>query len=167
MAMMRFTIRPIAPTDAAHILDLARSLGKWFNEEGLRQIERDVQSHRGFFALGENRTLGFAMWDRIDSKTANLSWIGVAEDVHRSGIGRAVLASVVADLRRKGYRRLEVSTVADSVDYEPYVRTRRFYRAMGFKDHRVDPKYFGEGDDRYDRLVLRLDLDATIPSREG
>jgi ribosomal protein S18 acetylase RimI-like enzyme len=53
---------------------------------------------------------------------------------------------------------LEVDTVADNVEYEPYAETRRFYRAMGFQDVRVDEKFWGEGNDRYDRLVMRKDL---------
>ncbi len=84
--------------------------------------------------------------------------MGVAKDLQHRGIGTAFLAAFVADLWSLGYRSLEVSTVADNVDYEPFARTRRFYRARGFVDARVDPLYWGSGGDRYDRLVLRRDL---------
>jgi hypothetical protein len=65
---------------------------------------------------------------------------------------------VVADLKASGFRTLEVATVADNVEYAPYAETRRFYRARGFTDFRVDARFWGSGDDRYDRLVLRRDL---------
>ena len=45
--------------------------------------------------------------------------------------------------------------VPNPVEYEPYAETRQFYRSRGFVDHCVDAKFFGEGEDRYDRLLLR------------
>jgi len=121
-------------------------------------------SHGGFVAVREDRVLGFVTWAPSDDETANLTWMGVAEDLQRTGIGRALVKALVRDLRARGVHTLEVSTVADSVDYEPYAQTRHFYRAMGFVDHRVDPKYYGTGDDRYDRLVLRLALPEMDPT---
>lgn len=159
-----FVIRPIEEGDAPVILLLARTLDKWFNVEGLRKIAKDLETHAGFVAVRGERVLGFVTWDPVDEEVANMSWIGVAEAEHRSGIGQALLAALKADLRRRGFRAVEVSTVAESVDYEPYAATRRFYRAMGFVDYRVDPLYFGEGEDRYDRLLMRLDLTSPEPT---
>jgi len=166
MALTEWTVRRIGEGDAPAILLLARSLDKWFNEEGLEKMSRDLLSHDGFVAVRGDRVLGFVTWTPIDAESADLTWMGVAEDLQRTGIGRALFRNLVRDLRTRGVRALEVSTVADSVDYEPYARTRHFYRAMGFVDHRVDPKFFGAGDDRYDRLVLRLAfVDDVAPSK--
>ncbi len=155
-----FVVRPLRHGDAEAVHQLARSLGPWFDAEGLRRIARDLVTHPGFVASDGDRLLGFILWARIDAQAADLSWMGVAAERQHRGIGTALLAALVADLRSRGYWSLEVSTVADNVDYEPYAETRRFYRARGFKDSRVDPKYWGSGDDRYDRLVLRRDLRA-------
>lgn len=158
MAMKAWTIRPLHDTDAASILMLAKTLGKWFNEEGLAHMSRDLTSHGGFVAVRGERLLGFITWAPLGGELANLSWMGVAENLRRSGIGRALLAALVSHLRSCGYRTLEVSTVADSMDYAPYADTRAFYRAMGFVDHRIDKDYFRSADGPYDRLLLRLDL---------
>ncbi|OGS46936.1 MAG: hypothetical protein A3K66_04855 [Euryarchaeota archaeon RBG_16_67_27] len=163
MAMTTWVLRGIEEGDAPAILLLARSLDKWFNQEGLEKMSRDLVSHGGFVAVREDRVLGFVTWAPSDDETANLTWMGVAEDLQRTGIGRALVKALVRGLRARGVHTLEVSTVADSVDYEPYAQTRHFYRAMGFVDHRVDPKYYGTGDDRYDRLVLRLALPEMDP----
>ena len=160
MAVIAGTIRPIQDGERLPILKLARTLDKWFNEPGLAQMGLDLPSHRGFVAVHEHEVLGFVTWTAIDPAVANLSWMGVAEDAHGRGIGRSLLEALIVELRAAGYRVLEVSTVADSLDYEPYARTRAFYRAMGFLDHRVDRMYYGEGTHRYDRLVMRLDLRA-------
>lgn len=158
--MRSATIRPVEEGDGPAILLLARSLDKWFNAEGLARMSRDLRSHEGFVAVRGGTVVGFVTWERLPSRRANLSWMGVAVPEQRRGIGRALLETLVRSVRREGVTSIEVSTVADSVDYEPYERSRAFYRAMGFVDERVDPKYWGTGDDRYDRLVLRLDLDV-------
>ncbi|HYM39303.1 MAG TPA: GNAT family N-acetyltransferase [Thermoplasmata archaeon] len=159
MAMTRaFVVRGLRREDGATVLELARSLGRWFNAEGLSQMARGMESYRGYVAATQNRIVGFLLWAPADLGVAELSWMGVSEEFQRRGVGTTLLSAAVAELRSAGFRTLEVSTVADSVDYEPYARTRKFYRARGFADFRVDPGYWGAGDDRYDRLVLRRDL---------
>jgi len=156
--MTAFTIRPFHESDRGSMLGLARSLDEWFNEEGLAQMERDLPNHKGFVAVDRERLVGFVTWRRVDSQSADLSWLAVAREHHRKGTGTALLRALTERLRADGVHRLEVSTVADSLDYEPYARTRAFYRARGFKDFRVDRHFFGDGDDRYDRLVMELDV---------
>ncbi|MEK6851821.1 MAG: GNAT family N-acetyltransferase, partial [Candidatus Thermoplasmatota archaeon] len=153
-----FAGRPMEARDAPAVLAVARGLPKWFTAEGLEDIRRDLGSHEGFVAVRGDRTLGFATSYPLDREVAELSWIGVAEEEHGHGIGTALVAAIAEAARRRGHRFLEVSTVADDVEYAPYAETRRFYRARGFADHRVDSKFYGQGDDRYDRLLLRLPL---------
>lgn len=152
----------MASDDAARVLSLARALGKWFNEPGLAQMALDLGSHAGFVGVRDAEMLGFITWTRVEPDTAELSWMGVSEERQRQGIGTTLLSALRAHLRQVGFRHLLVSTVADNVDYEPYVRTRRFYRAQGFADYRIDARYWGEGEDRYDRLVMRLDLTRDV-----
>ncbi len=53
---------------------------------------------------------------------------------HRCGIGARLLAYAENRLRDAGATIVQVETLGDSVDYEPYERTRAFYRAPGFRD---------------------------------
>jgi ribosomal protein S18 acetylase RimI-like enzyme len=87
-----------------------------------------------------------------DEKVAELTWIAVRPESHRKGIGRCLVESLEGLLMQLGVSAIELSTVADSVEYEPYARTRDFYHALGFADVRVDKKWFPSGDDR---LLLR------------
>jgi len=155
MAMIKVSIRHLEKSDARSVLGLATRLDKWFNEPGRAQMARDLGSHEGLVAHADGRLVGFVTWNPIDGETANLSWMGVEEELRRSGIGRTLLAAMFPRLRHAGFRVLEVSTVADSLDYPPYADTRAFYRAMGFVDVRVDEGFYGDASDRYDRLVLR------------
>lgn len=159
-----FVVRPLEFADVPPILAVARSLAKWFDKEGLRRIALELASPKGFVALRAGRLAGFVLWKPMDADVAELTWIGVSEELQHRGIGTALLAALQTELRAAGYRTLEVSTVADNLDYEPYARTRRFYRARGFVDHRTDSLYWGSGDERYDRLVMRLPLVDAPPT---
>lgn len=156
--MREFVVRPLQPADVPSAFAVARELSKWFNADGLEKIRRDLGLHEGFVAVDDTRLLGFATWHPLDSETAELSWIGVVEEEQGRGVGTALLAAIAGATRRHGHRFLDVATVADSLNYQPYEGTRRFYRARGFSDYRVDSKFYGKGDDRYDRLLLRLAL---------
>lgn len=158
--MTAFSIRSFEESDRDSTLALARSLDEWFNEEGLAQMERDLAHHKGFVAVDRDRVIGFLTWRRIDPQSADLSWVAVLREHQRKGVGTAMLHALTERLRSDGVHHLDVSTVADSLDYEPYARTRAFYRARGFKDFRVDRDFFGKGDDRYDRLIMELDLSS-------
>jgi ribosomal protein S18 acetylase RimI-like enzyme len=145
------------------VLALARSLGAWFNAEGLAGIEADLGAHPCLVAEEGGRIAGFALWKPAGEDAAELAWMGVAEDLQRRGIGTALLEALCAEAAGAGYAGVRVSTVADSVDYPPYERTRRFYRSRGFRDLRVDRGFFGEGADRYDRLLLARPLGPPGP----
>jgi len=152
-------VRPIEPGDSRAILALVSDLKKWFTPQAHETISRELPTHGGHVAVRGARLLGFVMWTPSpEAGVAELSWIGVAEDEQHRGIGTSLLGALVASLRAKGFRDLEVDTVADNVDYKPYAETRQFYRARGFLDYRVDSEYYREGEGRYDRLVLRLNL---------
>ena len=142
------------PRYAAPIFEVARSLPQWFNAEGLESIARDVAVHEGFVARDGAEVVGFALWRPLNVDEAELSWLGVRPAFQHRGTGTRLLSAVCMAAGAKGVQRLLVSTVADNVDYPPYADTRRFYRARGFNDLRVDRDYFGNGTDRYDRLML-------------
>ena len=148
MSPARVAIRPKASSDDPAILDLARSLPKWFTEQGIRKSAEDVKTHRGFVAVSGGKVVGFVTWAEAAPGIANFSWMGVRESVQHTGIGTRLLAALEKGLPPQGYRILEVSTVADSVEYAPYAETRQFYRSRGFVDDRVDARFFGEGEDR-------------------
>lgn len=155
------TVRRLEPEDAAAVVALSQTLRPWFDATGLERIARDVEIQEGFVAMQEGRLVGFVTWAPLARDVADLTWMGVAGDLQRQGIGTGLVTRLAAELRARGFQSLDVSTVADNVDYEPYDRTRKFYRATGFTDLRVDGNYWGSGDDRYDRLVLRYDLRRT------
>jgi ribosomal protein S18 acetylase RimI-like enzyme len=150
-----------APLEAGHhgaVLALARALPQWFNAQGREQIERDLSDKPGWVALDGGRVVGWVQWTPAGGGLAEMVWLGVEPALHRRGVGTALVGRLAGELRGAGVRRVTVSTVADSMVYEPYARTRDFYRAVGFRELRVDRGYFKDPRGDYDRLLLGLDL---------
>jgi ribosomal protein S18 acetylase RimI-like enzyme len=156
---MTLHIRRIIQEDHTAIVEMAKALHQWFTELGVQQIAKDLQSQEGLVALEDESTVGFVTYVvTVDEKAAELTWIAVHPEFHRKGIGRCLVKALEEALVKLGLLALEVSTVADSVEYESYARTRSFYHALGFLDIRVDRKWYPSGDDR---LLLRKPLTKT------
>jgi ribosomal protein S18 acetylase RimI-like enzyme len=154
--IMTLHIRRIIQEDHTAIVETAKALHQWFTELGVQQIAKDLQTQKGLVALEDESTAGFVTYViTVDEKVAELTWIAVHPEFHRKGIGRCLVKALEKVLVKLGVSALEVSTVADSVEYEPYARTRSFYHALGFSDVRVDRKWYPSGDDR---LLLRKPL---------
>jgi GNAT superfamily N-acetyltransferase len=126
-------IRPAVPDDIPAILSLARGLDAWFDEHARTvAIPTDVRHQTTFVAIERDELIGFITLYVAEGRL-NIGWIGVREDWHRRGAGTALVARAVQWARDLGIDTLAVATLGDSVDYEPYERTRRFYFKNGFR----------------------------------
>ncbi|HWH72613.1 MAG TPA: GNAT family N-acetyltransferase [Candidatus Sulfotelmatobacter sp.] len=157
-------LRMVQLRDAAHadyegMLSVARSLPEWFNEQGLLEMSRDFETDQAIVAVFDEAVVGFVTWrppsGGREGNLAELTWLGVAPKFQGLGVGRQLVDALVDRCRQTGVSVLEVATLADSVDYAPYVGTRAFYRRLGFRDWRVDAGFYGPD---ADRLLLRLSL---------
>lgn len=158
-SMGELSFRPKREEDYTGLLEVARALPEWFTPEGLAEMAWDVKLQGGFVAIDGNKIVGFITYasssDAPVGDVVELTWIGVRPEYQHQGVGKRLLRSLEERLIAQAIRVLQVSTLAESVVYEPYARTRAFYRANGFQDCRVDRGYFPNGDDR---LLLRKEL---------
>jgi GNAT superfamily N-acetyltransferase len=72
----------------------------------------------------------------------DLYWIVVHPRAQGCGIGRALVAAVLDDMRRRGGRRLYAETSARPL----YAPTRAFYAAAGFILQAVVAEFYAPGD---------------------
>ena len=77
-----------------------------------------------------------------------LKSLAVLEERQGAGIGRDLVAAVVASCRERGGRRLIVSTAAASVG------TLRFYQRQGFRMYRIVQDAFGPSNGYPDGLLI-------------
>lgn len=120
------------PEAARAILD---SLPEWFGiQEANEKYILDVLDEQfdAWVAHDGQQCVGLALVRRHFQCSAELHLLAVHAAHHGTGIGARLVEHVVADLTAKSVTYLTVHTVGPSYDYEPYARTRAFYRAVGF-----------------------------------
>lgn len=135
-------VRELTPACFAAVTAIADALPEWFTEDGRRNLRIEIPFQRGFVACDPG-VIGFVLYYVCEStdvwrSTGHIAWLGVAPTAQRRGAGRALLTALESRLREGNVRLIQVFTLGDGVDYEPYAQTRAFYRAMGFGDHRVE-----------------------------
>jgi GNAT superfamily N-acetyltransferase len=109
------------------------SLPTWFSPP--EDIEQKAITHRDypFFAAYDGDVpIGFAALKIHNQYTADIFNLGILESYHRQGIGRLLIETVEQYCINSGYVFLTVKTLDSSAEYEPYERTRAFYKRMGF-----------------------------------
>lgn len=113
---------------------ILRGLPHWFGiEEATRQYIRDINSMPTLLAWTDGRLAGFLTINQHTPFAAEIHVMGILPDLHRQGIGRALVAHTEALLRHKGLEFLQVKTLSPAHPDRHYARTRRFYAAMGFR----------------------------------
>ena len=95
---------------------------------------RDAESAATYLA-SDNRTgevVGALLIRRHYPESAEIHLLAVDPQLHRRGVGRALVEAVERDLVASGARMLQVKTLGPSYRDEHYARTLAFYRAMVF-----------------------------------
>jgi len=112
---------------------ILRALPDWFGiEEALADYVRDIAVMETFGAFESDVLIGFLTLRQHFPESAEVHVMGVRQERHRRGIGRALLTHAESWLREQGVRWLQVKTLGPSREDAGYARTRAFYQALGF-----------------------------------
>jgi hypothetical protein len=133
------TIRNYEPEDYEKVINIAMALPEWFTENGIAKMKIDLRFQNGLVADLESDIIGFISFFTLEGE-GHIGWMGI---------------HLKTKLNDGGVRSLNVLTPSDSVDYEPYTRTRAFYRAVGFKDHR---SYETDNPECPEQLVMKMKI---------
>jgi ribosomal protein S18 acetylase RimI-like enzyme len=133
--IQKIIIRNLEQNDFDQIIKIAKSLPEWFTENGISKMEIDLRFQKGFVADYGSKIIGFLTFITLEGE-GKIGWMGVLSNYHRMGIGSKLVDHLRTELKGAGVKSLQVYTLGDSVEYEPYARTRAFYRAVGFQDFR-------------------------------
>ncbi len=113
-------------------INIAKGLPDFFNEDGIRKIGEALNKDDVYISIESEEVTGFVTIDKKNDFVAEISWMAVDRNQHRNGTGSELIDFISKDLKDKGYKLLEVKTLSETEDYEPYERTRKFYRKNGF-----------------------------------
>ncbi|MEZ4522301.1 MAG: GNAT family N-acetyltransferase [Thermomicrobiales bacterium] len=128
------SIRTANKADFPACESILRSLPDWFgipaSVEAYAGAVRAMQTIVAVTDAGE--IVGFLTLDSHNPSTIEIHVMAVVLQLHRTGVGRALINSAVEIAMRGGYRLLEVKTLGPSDTDRNYAATRCFYEAMGF-----------------------------------
>ena len=136
------TVRPLRKDDVAACAAILGRLPQWFGiaaanaayVESLGRLPAFV-AVRAESARGEtDAVVGFIAIEQHRPTAAEITVMGVDPDLHREGIGHALVLAAEARCRADGIEWLHVKTRGPSTYDDDYERTRRFYRAVGFAE---------------------------------
>jgi coenzyme F420-0:L-glutamate ligase/coenzyme F420-1:gamma-L-glutamate ligase len=119
------------PGERSRIAEAVLSdLPEWFGiEEATRRYIEDAAM---LLTLAVDPDLGFLCLKQHTPQAAEVYVMGVRQDQHRRGIGRALIAEAERWCRAHGIRYLQVKTLGRSRESAGYAATRMFYEAVGF-----------------------------------
>lgn len=131
---------------------------KWFDSFAIsKSIPLDLRIHKGFVVEENGSIIGFVTYTSKEG-TAEISWMGVSPKFHRKNIGTKLVKTLEKELKKLSVKELRVDTVADSVQCEPYLRTRAFYRKMGFKVKSVKKIKSKDTGKKFDMATFAKDI---------
>lgn len=114
---------------------ILENLPEWFgNKQALDDYVEKVKAlpYWGAFLENDNCVGFFAVKTHYDY-TGEIVVCGILKEYQHIGIGKALYSATEKYLSQNGCKFVLVKTLSDLVDFEPYVRTRNFYKSIGFE----------------------------------
>lgn len=134
-----------SPADRRAIArEILSDLPAWFGiPEATEEYIRESARMLFFAALDGEEPIGFMVLKETSPRTCEIFVCGVKRRFHRQGVGSALFAAFSACARERGYRFVQVKTVAAG-HYPEYDATRLFYEHLGFCALEVFPTLWDE-----------------------
>ena len=144
-------IREGTASDTDTVLQIAKSLDDWFNDDGIKYIKQDLEFEKLIIVDADSEPIGFLSYFLYEG-IGYLGWIGVYEQHHGTGAGEILFFEFERIMKEREIKMLQVKTLGENVEYPPYDRSRSFYRKVGFKKHRSE---FTDNPECPEELILR------------
>ncbi len=123
---------------------ILESLPDWFGiPEATEDYIADSKGRPFFCAYQGEKPVGFLYLKETGKHTVELAVMGVLQECHRTGIGKALFCAAKEEAKRQGYTFIQVKTVQMG-RYEIYDATNQFYLSLGFKEMEVFPTLWDE-----------------------
>jgi GNAT superfamily N-acetyltransferase len=140
--MKQISIRELKVSDIPDCERILRALPEWFGIESANQAYLDsLRTMPACVAEIDACIVGFLALAEHNPASVEIHVMAVDRNLHRNGIGRALLAWVRAWCRERNVAWLHVKTRGPSTPDPNYERTRRFYVAQGFEPLFESPRF--------------------------
>lgn len=128
-----YSIRPAADSDVAACERILRAIPEWFGmDSSIVKYVAAIPAMETYVGEHDGMVVGFITLTATSAAAVEIHVMAIARDHHGKGLGRALVEHSEQVLRSRQIPLLHVKTLGPSKTWEPYERTRAFYRAMGF-----------------------------------
>jgi len=135
-----FSVRAAKPQDVQWCVGILTRLPDYFTPDTHNGLRRSFPQSSAWVALLNKQVVGFLVVQCRYPATAEITFAAVLPDHQGAGIGTALVDTALQRLAENGVAVVEVKTLDASAGYEPYVATRAFWEARGFRQiDCVDP----------------------------
>ena len=112
---------------------ILRMLLEWFgNEKSLLDYVNSVDKFPYWAAFDGNKCIGFISIKIHYKRTGDIYVCGVDPEYHGKGIGTLLYKETEKFCVENECKYIIVKTLSEIVEYEPYLKTKKFYIKMGF-----------------------------------
>ena len=122
-------------------LKLAKGLPKFFNKDGIKLLEHDLESHELYGALINNTLVGFIAFRKADIASLEISWLAIKTENQNQGIGTKLVKDSLNIFSKNAYKICYVKTLAETAEDDGYFKTRAFYKKLGFNTLEIISPY--------------------------
>jgi N-acetylglutamate synthase-like GNAT family acetyltransferase len=127
------TVRAAGEADLEPCLDIIRRLPDYFTPDVPEKLAADWRRcSKNWVPVDDDAVVGFAIVEVRSPLAAEILWAAVDPAHRNGGVGTQLVESVIGTLTDDGARVVEVKTLDESANYEPYESTTAFWRARGF-----------------------------------
>lgn len=126
-------------------IEIMGNLPEWFSPPEDIPVKAEIHKKYPFYAVYENDScIGFVTLKIHNEYTAEIYNLGVLREFHRKGAGHLLIEACNNYCIKNDKHFLTVKTLDESAVYEPYDRTRAFYKKEGFIPLEVLTNYWNE-----------------------
>lgn len=153
--MTDHTIRAATAADLDRIKEIAVAAdmfsieeAEFFDEMLHGALDGSLEGHHWLVAeSGDGNVVSGAQFapEPFADRMWNLYFIAVDPAAQGTGIGRAVMAHVEADLRRRGDDKAR-TLIVETSSTDQYARTRQFYAGLGYNEEARIREFYGPDD---------------------
>ncbi len=91
-----------------------------------------VRSRLNLVARVDEEYVGLISIDFPYPENANIYWMGILREHHRTGIGKTLSYEAFNQAKNKGAKTISVETLSPEEADENYLKTYHFYKSLGF-----------------------------------
>lgn len=117
-------------SELVNCMEIIHGLTDWFDEDDALAIKEAIYSLPVYVYVDNDKIIGFVCIKNKFDNAIEIKYMAVDVNSRDKGVGTKIINFVETELAKN--MPIEVKTLDEGRDYEPYARTRAFFERNGF-----------------------------------